>query len=370
MAIQLIENVPGQKIIMGPFLDDTDGKTAETGLTIANTDIKLWKNGATALVNKDSGGATHMANGVYYMTLNENDTSSPGPLVIFVHKSGALPVRVECNVREYVQYSKERRFWDYFTFIQAKGTPTTTTLPFDVYIPSPSPLFTPSAVDGDYVGMVVSKYIVSSGPFMGGFCTRVTAYNGATQTLTVDPPFPVAPLDGDAFTMMPAAPGSLATSTVSAMQSGLATAAALTTVAGYVDTEVAAILAAATAIKTKTDNLPASPAAVGSAMTLGSGAITSATFAAGAINAAVIATGAIDADALAADAIDEIIDEVIEGSTTLRQALRLILAVAAGKSAGGGSSPVTFRDMADSKNRISATVDANGNRTAVTRDSS
>lgn len=50
------------------------------------------------------------------------------------------------------------------------------------------------------------------------------------------------------------------------------------------------------AIKAKTDNLPASPAAVGSAMTLASGAIT----------AAVIATDAIDADAIATDAVTEI----------------------------------------------------------------
>jgi hypothetical protein len=46
----------------------------------------------------------------------------------------------------------------------------------------------------------------------------------------------------------------------------------LATIAGYVDTEVAAILASVdtevAAIKAKTDNLPASPAAVGSAMTL------------------------------------------------------------------------------------------------------
>lgn len=55
-----------------------------------------------------------------------------------------------------------------------------------------------------------------------------------------------------------------------------------------------------TAIKSKTDNLPASPAAVGSAMTLSNGAIT----------AAVVATGAIDADALATDAVDEIADQV------------------------------------------------------------
>jgi hypothetical protein len=46
--------------------------------------------------------------------------------------------------------------------------------------------------------------------------------------------------------------------------SGLAQEATLATVAGYLDTEIAAI-------KAKTDNLPASPAAVGSAMTLTAG---------------------------------------------------------------------------------------------------
>jgi hypothetical protein len=73
------------------------------------------------------------------------------------------------------------------------------------------------------------------------------------------------------------------------LTNGIAAQATLSTVAGYIDTEVAAI-------KAKTDNLPASPAAVGSAMTLATGAIT----------AAVIATDAIDADALATDAVTEI----------------------------------------------------------------
>jgi len=53
---------------------------------------------------------------------------------------------------------------------------------------------------------------------------------------------------------------------------------------------------------------------------------------------------------------------------TLRQALRILLAASAGKSSGGGTSTVNFRDLADSKNRISATVDSNGNRTSVTLD--
>lgn len=89
---------------------------------------------------------------------------------------------------------------------------------------------------------------------------------------------------------------------------------------------------------------------------------------AGAIDAAAIATGAIDADALAADAVDEILDEVIEGTLTFRQALRLFVSSLAGKSAGGGTASITFRDIADAKPRITATVDANGNRTAVTLD--
>lgn len=89
---------------------------------------------------------------------------------------------------------------------------------------------------------------------------------------------------------------------------------------------------------------------------------------AGVITAAAIATGAIDADALAADAVDEILDEVIEGSTTMRQALRIFMAALANKASGGGTTTITFRDLADSKARITATVDASGNRTAVTLD--
>lgn len=58
----------------------------------------------------------------------------------------------------------------------------------------------------------------------------------------------------------------------------------------------ASVSADIAAVNAKTTNLPASPAAVGSAMTLASGAIT----------AAVIATDAIDSDAIAASAVTEI----------------------------------------------------------------
>lgn len=71
---------------------------------------------------------------------------------------------------------------------------------------------------------------------------------------------------------------------------------------------------------------------------------------------------------LSAAGIDDIIDDVIEGTLTLRQATRLFLSALAGKSTGGGTTTLTFRDNADSKARITATVDADGNRTAITLD--
>lgn len=95
------------------------------------------------------------------------------------------------------------------------------------------------------------------------------------------------------------------------------------------------------------------------------------TGAVGSVTAGVtLAADAISAAALSAAAVDEILDEVVEGTLTLRHILRLLLAEAVGKAAGGGTTAITFRDQADTKNRIAATVDASGNRSAVTLDAS
>lgn len=98
MPIYLKQSTASQEIPLGYFLDSSDGDTAEDGLTIANTDIKIWKTGATTLADKNSGGATHIAGGIYYAVLDATDTDTLGPMVIFCHVSGALAVRVECVV--------------------------------------------------------------------------------------------------------------------------------------------------------------------------------------------------------------------------------------------------------------------------------
>jgi hypothetical protein len=67
---------------------------------------------------------------------------------------------------------------------------------------------------------------------------------------------------------------------------------------------------------------------------------------------------------------DSVLDEVVEGATTLRQATRLSLAMLSGKSSGGGSNTLIYRDIGDTKARVTFTTDVNKNRTAVTRDTS
>ena len=102
----LRQSTASQEIILGPFLDDTDGKTAETGLTIANTDIKLWKSGGTTESDKNSGGATHIAGGRYYAVLDDTDTNTVGMLEVAVSVSGALPVRRQFYILEEAVYDQ------------------------------------------------------------------------------------------------------------------------------------------------------------------------------------------------------------------------------------------------------------------------
>lgn len=71
------------------------------------------------------------------------------------------------------------------------------------------------------------------------------------------------------------------------------------------------------------------------------------------------------------DNADALLDraDAIETGVTLRQALRLKLAVLVGRLTGAGTGTEAFRNaVADDKPRVIATVDANGNRSAITTD--
>jgi len=112
----------------------------------------------------------------------------------------------------------------------------------------------------------------------------------------------------------------------------LASQSSVNTLAGYVDTEVAAI-------KAKTDNLPAQPAAVGD-----------------------IPTAIQNANAK----FD--LADAIETGVTERMAFRLVVATLGGKSNGADTNTPTFRNLSDTKDVVSAETDDVGNRLTVTRD--
>lgn len=108
-------------------------------------------------------------------------------------------------------------------------------------------------------------------------------------------------------------------------------------------------------------------ALVGVASDLGSGAthadnLADIAAAAAALSSAVAALPTASQNAAAAGAL------TVEGTITLIQAQRALLAVLLGKVSGAQSNLPVFRDTADSKNRVSATTDASGNRSAVSLD--
>lgn len=93
-----------QIIRFGPFLDSTDGVTAETALTIAQADMQLSKDGGAFAQKNATGNATHDTDGWYSTTLNATDSATVGILLLQVVVAGSLPVWHEFFVVEEAVY--------------------------------------------------------------------------------------------------------------------------------------------------------------------------------------------------------------------------------------------------------------------------
>ena len=90
--MNLLKQSTAATVKLGAFVDDTDGKTAKTGLTISQADIRLSKNGGDFAQTNNSAGATHDEFGYYDIPLDTTDTGTLGRLRVAVSESGALPV--------------------------------------------------------------------------------------------------------------------------------------------------------------------------------------------------------------------------------------------------------------------------------------
>lgn len=83
-------------VLIGPFVDITDGITAETG---ESPTVKLSKNGQTLAAKNDVTTPVHDADGYYNCELDATDTNTEGTLVLTVAATAnAAPIRHEFMV--------------------------------------------------------------------------------------------------------------------------------------------------------------------------------------------------------------------------------------------------------------------------------
>ena len=90
--MQLLKQSTAATLKIGPFLDSTDGITAETGLTISQADVRLSKNGGNIAQKNEASACTHDELGYYDCDVDATDTATLGRLLLAVSESGACPV--------------------------------------------------------------------------------------------------------------------------------------------------------------------------------------------------------------------------------------------------------------------------------------
>lgn len=324
--------------VMMKLFDSTDHVTAKTGSTVA---ITLSKAGA-AFGNPAAGAsnATEVASGWYKFALGTGDTDTLGDLVIRGTASGADATEQVMQVVSATTGGATNL--DAAVSTRASQTsvddlPTNAELTTALAGADDATLAAIAALNNLSAAQVNSEVDTAladvgmtttiTGRIDAAITTRMASYTQPTGFLAAT--FPSDPADQS---LVIAATDALAT-----LIGDVPTNAELTTALGTADD---AVLAQVALVKAKTDLIPAAPAAVGD-----------------------IPTANQNADALLDRA------NGIETGLTPRGALRLSSAALAGKLSGGGTTTNTIRNaVADSKDRIVATVDDDGNRTAITTD--
>ena len=215
--------------ILGPFVDDVDFKTAETGLTIAQADIRLSKNGAAFAQTHNNAGATHREGGDYKVPLDATDTDTLGDLRVRISVAGALAVWRDFEV-------VPANVWDSFFGADrlqvdveeiGAGLITAATLAADA-------ITNAKIADGALTAEKLAADTITAAKVAADVSQEIRAEidSNSTQLAAIKAKTDNLPSD-------PADDSDID--------------AQLATIASYIDTEIAAI-------KAKTDNLPSDPA--------------------------------------------------------------------------------------------------------------
>jgi hypothetical protein len=154
-----------------------------------------------------------------------------------------------------------------------------------------------------------------------------------------------------------------ATATLQLVVSGIGTSNGAATVSGNV---YAALNGAATSAGSATVSGSIQALAWGVGTSNGAATVTAVRYATGQLQGSIAPAITLEASAFSTYLLDE---EDVESGMSLREALRLVAAATAGKISGASGSTITIRNaVADSKDRIVAEVDVDGNRTSITYD--
>ncbi len=446
MLLQQSEATAAQRRILVYLVDDTDGKTPKTSITVSAGDIKIGKNGAA---EANHGGTwTEIASGFYYYEFSSGECDTLGFLSFRIIKTGVRTFGKSCQVVPWDPYDATRLGMTALPNAAAAssgGLPTSGTGSNQIDLSSgngrvrlsatgvddiwdeamsghttagtfglsASPLRTATATGGTSTTITLDASASTTAEFFtnqriviksgtgAGQARPITAYSTG-RVATVSPAWATTPDGTSVFEILPdgldvVSKDALVDAIWDEARSGHATA-------GTFGEGVASVQGAVTGAVGSVTGAVGSVASGGiTAASIASDAITAAKIATGAITAAKFAAGAIDATALAANCItssqvasgaltaakfadafltsakvdpsaalylaDSLLDrtDAIDSGLTPRKAMRGWAAVLLGKVSGLPTSPV-FRNVADTKNVVSASCDSTGNRTSITTD--
>lgn len=117
-----IEYLTNGTVIVGPFVDETDGWTPETGLTVTQADILLSKNGQSWAQISGTSNATHGTQGYYGVAYGTADTDTVGRLQLSVSGTAHRPVYHEYMVVAANSYDSIIDGTDYLDVTPNNGT--------------------------------------------------------------------------------------------------------------------------------------------------------------------------------------------------------------------------------------------------------
>jgi len=196
---QILRQSTAVDILIGPFVNVTNGKTAEAGLTIAQANVRLSKAAQNIAQKSDVTTCVYDEVGMYNCELDATDTDTVGTLDLIVDDALALTVVNRFQVIDAVTY--DALYADTPTLLTSKDigqlyeSAITTVTGQQEFV-----MTVAIAVDDTWIGNVCSLEDVSTGEIYSGKAGTgiwISDVVASTNTLYISTVFPVTVVAGD-----------------------------------------------------------------------------------------------------------------------------------------------------------------------------